>query len=65
MVALHASQGGAVKSVIVAAGSHVEPSLPDREVVRAVLAETRRFVLGSSFGEQSCVPPDTGLDRRD
>ncbi|AGM07096.1 ANTAR domain-containing protein [Amycolatopsis keratiniphila] len=40
-----------VATVIVAAGSHVEPSLADREAVRAVLAETRRSVLGSTFGE--------------
>ncbi|OLZ50334.1 ANTAR domain-containing protein [Amycolatopsis keratiniphila] len=40
-----------VATVIVAAGSHVEPSLPDREAACAVLAETRRSVLGSPFGE--------------
>ncbi|MEU3626913.1 ANTAR domain-containing protein [Amycolatopsis coloradensis] len=40
-----------VATVIVAGGSHTEPSLPDREVARVVLAETRRSVLGSSFGE--------------
>ncbi|MGY6651518.1 ANTAR domain-containing protein [Amycolatopsis sp. TRM77291] len=40
-----------VATVIVASGGHAEPSLPDREAVRAVLDETRRSVLGSSFGE--------------
>ncbi len=40
-----------VATVIVAEGSHAEKTLPDPDVVRAVLAETRRSVLGSGFGQ--------------
>ncbi|MFC9249986.1 ANTAR domain-containing protein [Amycolatopsis thailandensis] len=40
-----------VATVIVAAGSHAEPSLSDPATAKAVLTEVRRSVLGTAFGE--------------
>lgn len=41
-----------VATVIVASGSRVESSLKDGRVVRTVLAEVRRTVLGTAFAEE-------------
>ncbi|WP_410671572.1 ANTAR domain-containing protein [Amycolatopsis sp. cmx-4-68] len=38
-----------VATVVVAAGSHAEPGLADRETERAVLAAVRVHVFGTSF----------------